>query len=115
MINRHNEQNFIPVLEGVEVKTTVMGEDSLMAEFHLRKGSVLPSHAHPDYEQTGFLVSGNIILTIGGKTISMNPGDSWCIRKGTEHRADIIEDSVAVEVFTCPREDYVKLLDPASE
>ncbi len=115
MVNRHNDDNFVSALEGVDVKTSVIGEDSLMSEFRMKKGAVLPPHAHADYEQIGFLVSGNIIVHIGGRPWEMKPGDSWCINKGIEHRAEILEDSVAIEVFTYPREDYVKLLDPASE
>jgi len=35
------------------------------------------------------------------------PGDSWCIAGGVEHGADVLEDSVAVEVFSSMREDYL--------
>ena len=37
----------------------------------------------------------------------MEPGDSWCIPGHVEHRAEIIEDSVAIEVFSPVREDYL--------
>ena len=35
------------------------------------------------------------------------PGDSWCIGGDVEHGAEILEDSVAVEVFSPVREDYL--------
>ncbi|MDC7226926.1 MAG: cupin domain-containing protein [Spirochaetales bacterium] len=114
MINSHNEANFIEVIDGVEVKSTVYGEKSIMSKFRMRSGHKLPSHNHPDYEQTGYLLEGYIVLSIGGTATEMRPGDSWCIGCGVEHSAEIIEDSVALEVFTYPREDYVKLLDPES-
>ena len=34
-------------------------------------------------------------------------GDSWCIPSGVEHGAEILEDSVAIEVFSPVREDYL--------
>ena len=110
-----NDDNFVKTIEGVEVKTTVHGQQSLMSRFRMKKGSVLPPHSHDDYEQTGYLLTGRIILTIGSDSIEMNPGDSWCIGCGVEHKAEILEDSEALEVFTHPREDYVKLLDPVSK
>ena len=114
MININNEENYKKLFDGVEIKTTVMGDDVLMTRFVMKKGAELPLHSHADYEQIGVLISGKIILTIGDDVSEFYPGDSWCIGKGVEHKAEIIENSVAVEVFSYPREDYVKLLDPVS-
>lgn len=84
-----------------------------MTEFRLDKDSILPQHRHP-YEQTGYLVSGSIILYIGDKKQRMLPGDSWCIPKNVPHQAEIIEDSIALEIFAPAREDYIKYLDHSS-
>jgi quercetin dioxygenase-like cupin family protein len=77
-----------------------------MTEFKLHKGSILPVHSHP-HEQTGYLVKGHIILTIGNEKYEAKPGDSWSIPGGVEHCADIMEDSLAIEVFSPVREDYL--------
>lgn len=114
MINKFNDDSFKKVFDGVEIKTTVHGKQSLMTEFRLKAGSSLPSHSHVDFEQTGVLISGKMIICIGGEKTKINPGDSWCIGAGVEHSAEILEDAVAIEVFSYPREDYLKLLDPAS-
>ena len=93
-------------LPGIRFKTLVHGAKTLFTEFHLTKGAVLPRHAHP-HEQTGYLLSGAIRFTVDGKTFDAKPGDSWCIEGGVEHGADILEDSVAIEVFSPVREDYL--------
>ena len=56
--------SYRPALDGIERKTLVHGEKTLMTEFRLRKGAVLPRHSHP-HEQTGYLVKGGIRLFIG--------------------------------------------------
>lgn len=112
MIGRHSEDCYIQVLDGIKIKTLVHGVSTLMTEFQLAGGSVLPSHSHP-HEQTGCLVRGGMTLYIGNKGFTMKPGDSWCIPSGVEHRAEIHEDSVALEVFSPLREDYVKYLNYA--
>ena len=43
----------------------------------------------------------------GGETRDAGPGDRWCIPGGVEHGAGVLEDSVAVEVFSPVREDYL--------
>jgi quercetin dioxygenase-like cupin family protein len=77
-----------------------------MTEFRLLRDHVLPMHAHP-HEQTGYLVSGHIALMIGDKIHDVMPGDSWCITGGVQHGAQVLQDSVAVEVFSPVREDYL--------
>lgn len=101
-----SNDGYIEALEGIERKTLVYGENSLLTEFKLRKGRILPSHRHPQ-EQTGYLVSGHIILAIDGERHDMQPGDSWSIPGNMEHFAEIVEDSVAIEVFAPVREDYL--------
>lgn len=106
MFAKHDEEGFLSPIEGIEMKTLVYGEKSLLTRFHLKKGSCLPSHSHP-HEQTGFLVSGRMTLYIGKKGFDVEPGDSWCVPGGVEHWAEVAEDSVAIEVFSPVREDYL--------
>ncbi|MCG8336682.1 MAG: cupin domain-containing protein [Proteobacteria bacterium] len=106
MFSKKNEEGYKTPMEGIHYKTLSYGDKTLMAKFKLEKDKVLPEHEHP-HEQTGLLISGRINLTIGGTLHEVHPGDSWCIPGGVEHRADIIEDSVAVEVFSPVREDFL--------
>lgn len=106
MFQRKSDDGYKEVLPGIRQKTLVHGGKTLLVEFVLDKGTLLPPHGHP-HEQTGYLVSGRIRLTFGGNSHEVLPGDSWCIKGGDEHCAEILEDSVAVEVFSPVREDYL--------
>jgi quercetin dioxygenase-like cupin family protein len=106
MFYKHNSNGYKPVLNGILLKTLVYGEKTLFSEFKMTAGSQLPRHTHP-HEQTGYLVSGRIRLTIGGETYEVEPGDSWCVPGNMEHQAEILADSVAIEVFSPVREDYL--------
>lgn len=106
MYRQGSENSYTDVLEKIKQKTLVYGDRTLMAEFRLEQGADLPRHSHP-HEQTGYLVSGEIELTIGDETHQVKPGDSWCIAGGVEHKAMAVEDSVAIEVFSPVREDFL--------
>jgi len=106
MYRQSNENDYQDVLEKIQQKTLVYGDKTLMAEFRLEQGAGLPRHSHP-HEQTGYLVSGEIELTIGDETHQVKQGDSWCIAGDVEHKATAHEDSVAIEVFSPVREDYI--------
>jgi quercetin dioxygenase-like cupin family protein len=100
------DDGYVDALPGILRKTLSYGEATLMSEFRLRAGSPLPLHDHPQ-EQTGYLVSGRLRLTIGGETHDVAPGDSWSIPGGVRHGAEALEDAVAIEVFSPVREDYL--------
>ena len=104
MFEKHSDGGYSTPLPGVGQRTLVFGERTLMAEFLLAKDSTLPSHAHP-YEQTGYLVKGRILLRIGGAEHDTTPGDSWCIPMNVGHGARILEDAIAIEVFSPARAD----------
>ncbi len=106
MFNPHDSSGYKDALEKVKIKTLVHGSKTLMAEFRLEQGAILPRHKHP-HEQTGYLVSGKMDLTIGDRTYPVAPGDSWCIPGDAEHNAIAHERSVAIEVFSPVREDYL--------
>ena len=94
------------LLEGVQLTTLVHGEKTLMGEFRLTKGAKIPPHAHP-HEQTGIMISGKLRFKVGDDLFEAESGDSWCIPGGVEHTADVLENSVVVEVFSPVREDYL--------
>lgn len=106
MFQKHNKSGYASPAQGVERKTLVYGEKTLMTEFVLKKGNPLPKHSHP-HEQVGYLVSGLIRISIGSEQHEAAAGDSWCIPGGVDHSAEVLEDSTAIEVFSPVREDYL--------
>jgi len=110
MFYKVDENGYKQALPGINIKTLVYGQKTLFSEFKMEKGSTLSKHSHP-HEQTGYLVKGRINLTIGKETFEARPGDCWCIQGNIEHNAVILEDSLAIEVFSPIREDYL----PASD
>lgn len=106
MFYKNKEGEYTRLIDGIYIKTMVYGEKTLTAKFKLVKGSHLPLHSHP-HEQTGYLVSGRMRFVAGGKTHLAEPGDSWCFAGDMEHSAEVLEDSVVIEVFSPMREEYL--------
>jgi quercetin dioxygenase-like cupin family protein len=106
MFSKHSGSDYKEVLPGIMMKTLIYGEKTLMTEFLLQRGSHLPSHEHV-HEQTGYMISGKMLLTIDDQTHEVTAGDSWNIASNVPHEAQVIEDSVAVEVFSPRRDEYI--------
>lgn len=92
--------------DGIDMTTLVWGKKTIMVRFDLHKGSKIPFHHHV-YEQTGYLVSGRLRLSVADKTYDAGSGDSWSIPADAPHSAEALEDCIAVEVFSPLREDYL--------
>lgn len=106
MIIKHEDRSFVAMIDGVKRKTLAVGEKGLLGEFTLAEGSVLPAHSHP-HEQIGYLVTGELLFTIGENEFLAKPGDSWAIPGNVRHAVKVLQPSVAVEVFVPLREDYL--------
>ena len=106
MFVKKSDDGYLNPIEGIHMKTLVYGAKTLMSEFILVQGAVLPVHSHP-HEQTGYLVKGRMTLTVDGNEHLVEAGDSWSIPGNAPHGAVVHETSVAVEVFAPVREDYL--------
>ena len=104
MYNKKSREGYRSNIKGILQKTLVYGQNILMEELKMEKGTRIPSHKHPQ-EQSGYLVSGNTRLTINDQVYNCNPGDSWCIPGNAKHAHFAIRDSVVIEIFSPVRED----------
>jgi quercetin dioxygenase-like cupin family protein len=112
MFGLKSQNGYTQILNGIKIKTICHGENMNMNEFVLQKNTVLPEHNHPN-EQIGYLISGKMKLYIGDTNKTLLPGDSWCIQKNIKHKAEILEDSIALEIFSPLRTDYLKYINNA--
>ena len=106
MFTKSNRDGYKQILPGIQLKTLVFGDKSLLSEFRMEEGSQIPSHAHSQ-EQTGYLIAGRLRLSIGDEIFEVAPGDSWSVPGNVAHRAEILADAMAIEVFSPVREDYL--------
>lgn len=103
---KHEEEPWRVVAPGIRMQTLCYGDRTLMVQFHLDQGSVLPPHTHP-HEQTGMLLSGRVRFEIEGVQFEAGPGDAWCIPGDTVHGVEVLENSTIVEVFSPVRTEYL--------
>ena len=94
-----------PMFPGVSRKILSDGERMMLVEVLLDANSTVPEHTHP-HEQTGYLASGRVRFRIGAETAELGQGDSWMIPSGVPHEVTALADSVAIDIFSPPREDF---------
>lgn len=93
------------------IRQAIHGETMTIARLEMKKGSFVPVHSHPN-EQITNLEKGRLKFVIGGKEagreVIINAGESLQIPPNLPHSAEALEDSIAVDTFSPPREDWLR-------
>ncbi|UCG39282.1 MAG: cupin domain-containing protein [bacterium] len=79
----------------------VGGPSGLVVFFEIAAGTVVPEHAH--CFQWGFVIDGEIELTIGGQGRVYRRGDSYVVPDGVSHSARIDRGCLAMDYFSDPQ------------
>jgi quercetin dioxygenase-like cupin family protein len=88
----------------------VVGEQLMLARVLLKKGSHVPKHSHHN-EQVTYILEGALRFAIDGKEIVVRAGEVLCIPPNMPHEAWAMEDTVDLDVFTPPRQDWLNKTD----
>jgi len=88
----------------------VYGQEIMLARVLLKKGCIVPLHSHHN-EQLTYIVEGALKFYIDGKEIVVNAGEVLCIPSNMPHKAEALEDTVDLDVFTPPRADWINKTD----
>ena len=88
----------------------VVGEGLMLARVFIRKGGHVPLHHHHN-EQVTYILEGALKFAIDGKEIVVKAGEVLCIPPNMPHEAWAVEDTLDLDVFTPPREDWLNKSD----
>lgn len=91
----------------------VTGERAMLAHVYLKKGCVVPKHRHEN-EQFTYILEGALKFFMGedGATeVIVRAGEVLHIPSNVPHEAHALEDTLDVDVFSPPREDWLKGTD----
>lgn len=88
----------------------VFGQEIMLARVLLKKGCIVPLHSHHN-EQLTYIVEGALKFYIDGQEIVVHAGEVLCIPANMPHKAEAIEDTVDLDVFTPPRADWINKTD----
>jgi quercetin dioxygenase-like cupin family protein len=88
----------------------VVGQNIMLARVLLKKGCIVPEHSHHN-EQVTYILDGALKFWIDGKEIVVNAGEVLTIPPHMPHKAEALVDTVDLDVFNPPREDWINKTD----
>lgn len=87
----------------------VTGDRMMLAHVYLQKGSIVPQHQHEN-EQLTYILDGALRFWIGAdrrEQIDVRAGEVLWIPSNVPHEAEALEDTLDVDVFSPPRQDWL--------
>lgn len=87
------------------IRQVIHGDKMTVARIHLAKGCIVPEHAHFN-EQITVLQQGKLRFRIDGRELILEAGDVLHIPADAPHDVLALEDSLAMDVFSPPRDDW---------
>lgn len=91
----------------------ITGQRMMLAHVYLKKGAVVPKHQHHN-EQFTYILEGALRFWLGDdgtEVIDVRAGEVLHIPSNVWHKAEALEDTLDVDIFDPPREDWLNKTD----
>ncbi|HEX9610949.1 MAG TPA: cupin domain-containing protein [Gemmatimonadales bacterium] len=91
----------------------ITGDRVMLAHVYLKKGCVVPKHHHEN-EQFTYILRGALKFSIGddgAHQVTVRAGEVLHLPSNLPHEAHALEDTLDVDVFSPPRQDWLNKTD----
>ena len=100
------------VTESLE-RRLITADRMMLAHVYLEKGCVVPKHSHEN-EQLTYILEGALHFWIGEdgeEELTLHAGEVLVIPSNVPHKAEALEDTLDVDIFSPPRQDWLDKTD----
>ena len=91
----------------------ITGDRLMLTHVYLKKGAIVPQHNHHN-EQLTYILEGVLRFWIGddeSEMIDVRAGEVLLIPSLVKHKAEALEDTLDVDIFSPPRQDWLDKTD----
>jgi len=103
-----NQPPWIEIAPGIRRRTVTSGTSMYQMMARLDAGSRMLEHKHPQ-EQIVHILRGRMRLIVSGVPHELTGGESFYLASNVPHGVETIEDTMVLDTFSPPRDDYLAL------
>ena len=100
--NKVEREKLNPLID----REMVVGDQVMLARVLMKKDAHVPLHHHHN-EQVTYILEGALLFYIDNQEITVSAGEVLCIPPNMPHEALALEDTVDLDVFNPPRQDWL--------
>jgi quercetin dioxygenase-like cupin family protein len=108
----HTNWDAIPIeaLSPLIGRQFLVGTNVMIARVLLKKGAIVPLHQHHN-EQVSYILEGALKFILkaetGDQEVVVRANEVLCIPPNLPHEAHALEDTVDLDIFNPPRQDWI--------
>jgi quercetin dioxygenase-like cupin family protein len=104
----HTKWNDIEVehLSSLIGRQLIVGTNVMVARILLKKDARVPLHSHHN-EQVSYVLDGRMKFFLDNREVIVSAGEVLCIPPNMPHEAIALEDTVDLDIFNPPRQDWI--------
>jgi quercetin dioxygenase-like cupin family protein len=90
-------------------RRVISTERMMLAHVYLDKGCIVPQHSHEN-EQLTYILEGALRFWLGedgAEVVDVGAGEVLHLPSNLPHKAEALEDTLDVDVFCPPRQDWL--------
>ncbi len=103
-LHRWDEIALEKVTEMISRKV-VAGDRLTMAHVYLKRGALVPMHVH-ESEQMTYVLQGVLHIRVADEEVTVREGEVVHIPSGLPHQAEALDDTLELDLFSPPRNDW---------
>lgn len=87
----------------------ITGQNLMLTQIFLNKGCIVPRHSHHN-EQVTYVLEGALKFLLGenqDEEVIVRAGEVLVIPSNLPHSAEALEDTLDIDIFDPPREDWL--------
>src|SRR6202008_831503 len=91
----------------------ITADRMMLSHVYLKKGAIVPKHSHEN-EQITYILSGVLRFWLGedgSEVVDVRAGEVLHIPSNLPHKAEALEETLDVDVFSPPRQDWLDKTD----
>jgi quercetin dioxygenase-like cupin family protein len=105
-LHRWDELSLEKVTEMISRKI-IAGQKQTMAQVYLKRGALVPLHAH-ESEQLTYVLQGALRFLVNGEEVVVQEGEVLHIPSGIPHQAEALDDTFELDVFSPARHEWAE-------
>ena len=89
----------------------VSGDREMLAQIYLKRGALVPMHAH-ESEQMTYVLQGALRFLVNGEEVIVREGEVLHIPSRTSHQSEALEDTLELDIFSPVRSEWLDAGEP---
>lgn len=88
------------------VRKVVRGESLTIARIEVKEGEITQRHSH-DNEEVVYVLKGRWLFHLPDADVVLTDNQMLCIPADTEHSSEVLEDTIALDICSKTRPDWL--------